>query len=181
MKNVVLVAVLSLSTLPLMAQKPQPVKIYVFSKPQTGFVDEARPISDSVKDIRDKIGDIGKDGTVRKRTSSRFPNLCIVDSPEEADVLLEVTFSGQAGIVETETTGIVTRGILGGLATQSTTKATEKKLPKIATVLSVPGSDYSKEFAVQEQAFWADIAHDVVEKVDAWAKINRDRLRSNKP
>jgi hypothetical protein len=154
-----------------------PVRVYVFAKPVTGFVDEARPIEDSVKDLRDTIGDLDKDGSVKKRSSFQFPNLFIVDTEDESDITLEVVSSGKAQAApETETTGTIRRGIFGGIVTDSTTTTRQKILPKISTVLHVRDSDYWKEFSIQEQMFWKDLAHNIMRQLDKWVKANRTQL-----
>ncbi len=94
----------------------------------------------------------------------------LVDSPDAAELIYEVKFSGQ---VTAGTKTEIQKGIFGGLvATNSQTN-----LPAILVLLRVPGKQYTKEFSHAQQLFWKDLAKRVVGQIDDWIIANISTLR----
>jgi hypothetical protein len=154
-------------------QQTPPVRVYVFSKPAAaGFVDEARPMSDSVRDLRDNIGDIDKKtGAVKKRSSKLFPMLYLVDTAEEADVTLEVVFSGKTA--KTGATVGKRNPFTGDIETEQDTDL----VPKLTTVLAVRGTDFQKTFELQDQRFWSNLAWKLLGEINKWVEINAAQIK----
>ena len=156
-----------LAALTVAAQSSQDgrIKVYVYaSKSADGFVDSTRT-QDSARDIRDILADKNHKG------------IYLVEYPEAADILLEVKFSGMM-TAGTTTNARIQKGIFGGLTTTSNTET--KALPAIQAVLSVRGSEYTKEIGWMQQLFWKDLAKRVVSQFDSWVNSNAAQLLAKK-
>ena len=148
---------------------PAPARVYVFAKPVTGFVDDERPIEDSVKDLQKSLIDEKKGSFFRRKP------LIIADSPEHADLTLEVLVSDEVEATpQIETTNTP---IFGPLFGDRTSTVKERILPKLVALMRVQGSDYSREFSVQENTAWRYLADSIVEQLDAWIKANWPQLQ----
>jgi hypothetical protein len=146
-----------------LAQDRSPVKVHVMAaKSADGFVEGGSRIQDSVKDIRDILSDKGHNKA-----------FLLVDSPDAAELIYEVKFSGQ---VTAGTKTEIKKGIFGGLVANSTAT----NLPAILVLLRVPGKEYTKEFSHTQQMFWKDLAKQVVYQLDQWVVANIATLRDGK-
>lgn len=158
MKSVLLVALLIAgSSTDLMAQE---FRIYIAgTRSKEGFVESQR-IEDSANDIRGVFA-------TEKDHKKVFR---IAEDPSDADIILEVTESGNfiAG-----TTTDVRSGIFGGV----TANQTAKTVPGIKAVIKLPGSDYRKELFHVQQMFWKDLAKQIVNQFDSWFVANISTLR----
>lgn len=155
------VLALTISVFCLTASAQEQVKVYVFAQTGTdGFTDSER-IQDSVNDLKEAINK-------SKRVTTAF-------TKEGAELTLEVVSSDHEK-VGTESNTTISRGILGGIHSNTTTQ--DKTLPSLTAILRVKGSDYQKELTITRQMFWKDLAKNIATQLDDWVKLNRERLNA---
>ena len=148
-----------------------PIRVYVFSAPVTGFVDEVRPISDSVLDIQKILleTDDKSTGMFKRTKVPRRPNLLLVYSADSADVTLEVVSSGRVKSTDKETVPSIF------FKDETITKDVESTVMALGTVLRV--KEYSKEFSSKDKGAWRYLALDIVKQLDKWADANISKFQ----
>lgn len=160
MKRMSVLIVALLFAAPLFAQGPLRIHVTV-AKSADGFVEGGTRVADTAKDIREILQDKDHREYVR-----------LVDSPDAAELIYEVKFSGQ---VESGSTTELQRGIFGGIVATSSAKT----LPAVGVVLRVVGKEYRKEFSHVQQLFWKDLAKRIVWQIDEWIVANIKVLRED--
>lgn len=159
MKRMSLLIGALLMAAPLFAQGP--LRIHVTVAKSGGFIEGGTRVADTAKDIREILQDKDHRDYVR-----------LVDSPDAAELIYEVKFSGQ---VESGSTTELQRGIFGGVVANTSAKT----LPAVGVVLRVVGKEYRKEFSHVQQLFWKDLAKRVVWQIDEWIVANIKVLRED--
>jgi len=135
-------------------------KVNVYVKPAAenagGFVDAtSKRVADSRADF---VNHFGKDKAV-----------ALVDSPESADVVLEIVSSAEEPFGR-ETTSKLAPSIPGSTATQTETV----KRPTLRIKLTV--GEYEREFVGGGPA-WRTAAYETSFQIRRWIKDNRQRLQ----
>jgi hypothetical protein len=156
---------LILFALPLHAEKPAQPTVRIFVGPRTGvdgFVDSTR-MADTVTDIRNNL--------------VKRPGVINVASEEQAEIFVEVVYSGMmpAG---SQTTTNLNRGIFGGVV--ATTSTQQKLLPSVGVQLHVHGSAFTKDIVITAQMFWKDLAKAAANQSIMWINTNWAQLQKAK-
>jgi len=168
----VAMAVCALAPMAVAATQKQPAaaaKVFVFAKGDTsGFVDKnSRELSDSVKDVQQQL---------RKKKNW----LALVDSKEQAHIVLEVLARGlvPTGAVETTSQGYVSED---GKYASGSTKTQERHDYVLTTVMRVGKYENQMVGRVSDQylmGIWKAAADQVADELEDWVKKNYDRLMS---
>jgi hypothetical protein len=142
------------------------VRVYVFTQEKEGgFTDaESKRRTDSVNDIRKAL--------------AKRKGFALVDTPDAAQVILEVTVSGEVEtdpIAQSRRTQDIADVILG--TSHVETKTVRQTKSTLVTALRIPGSAYTVNFAYQG-GFWAFMADRIVDQFDKWVQMNRARLQA---
>lgn len=162
MKTRLSIVVLCLFAAVALAEKPAQPTIRIFVGPRTGvdgFVDSTRT-ADTVTDIRNNL--VKRAGVIN------------VGAEAQADVFVEVVYSGMIP-VGSQTTTNLTRGIFGGLV--ATTNTHEALLPSVGVQLHVHGSAFTKDIVVTAQMFWKDLAKVAANQTIQWINTNWAQLQ----
>ncbi len=124
-----------------------------------GFVESPRAV-DSAKDIRENL--------------AKRKGVIIVQSEKDAELTVEVVYSGLVAVGTTSNTNL-SRGIFGGIS--ATTSTSEKTLPSIGIQLHVRGSEATKDIVVTSQMFWKDLAKAAASQTIDWCNTNWVQLQ----
>ena len=154
----------------LVAQTPADARIgvYVTAPMRDGFVDTGKDVQDSVKDVRNKIGDTKE--------------LRLVNQAADADVILTVVTRG----IGSQAYGVRTNVYSGYYTgTEVSTQPIVANTFWISTVLQA--GTYRKEFtgthtqaSAASLGAWTDIAGRIAKEVKAWVSANAEQLRAKR-
>jgi hypothetical protein len=168
-------AALALSVMSAYAEDrpPQKVKVFAFAQREvSGFVDpQTQDLAMTVKDIRDAV--------IKKKNTW----LELVEAPEQADIILEVT---DRRLVERDPTQATTTTTYSkdGKTASSTTTSTKEHDVVLKAVMRV--GDYSNELTgVCDLGYlfggpYRKAAQDLVGSLEKWVKANYTRLQLKK-
>lgn len=135
------------------------IRVYVFThQTEGGFVDaDSQRRNDSVLDLQKAL--------------AKRKGFAVAESAKDAELLLEVTTSGNVETAPIEKTRRRT-GILGPYLETTTEK---NSTPMLISVLRIPGSDYTLTFTDQDRG-WSYMAVRTINALENWVKQNRARL-----